>query len=415
MAKKFLISIDLAKNELLNAVIQNLATDPGSPAAGQVYFNTTSNRFRVYNGTAWEEMGNSNATGDMLKSIYDPQNISDDTFDRANHTGTQTASTISNFQSTVSANTDVAANTSARHTHSNKATLDATTASFTTAKDTKLTGVATGATANSTDAQLRDRSTHTGTQTASTISDFNTATDARISSAAGSTIASLSGGKVPTSQLPAISLTTVQVAASQAAQLALTAQEGDIVVRTDENKTYMRNAGVAGTMADYTLLNTPTDAVTSVNSQTGAVVLGKGDVGLGNVSNDAQLKIASNLSDVNNAATAFGNIKQAATSTATGVVELATVAESEAKTDTTRAVTPAGLATFTRKSTGTMGGATSIAITHGLGSQFVTAQVYEVATNSLIECDVTLTSDTQVTFGFAVAPAANSLRYVIVG
>lgn len=34
---------------------------------------------------------------------------------RANHTGTQTASTISDFQTTVSANTDVAANTAARH------------------------------------------------------------------------------------------------------------------------------------------------------------------------------------------------------------------------------------------------------------------------------------------------------------
>lgn len=40
------------------------------------------------------------------------------------------------------------------------------------ADKTKLDGIATGATANSTDAQLRDRSTHTGTQLASTISDF---------------------------------------------------------------------------------------------------------------------------------------------------------------------------------------------------------------------------------------------------
>lgn len=39
----------------------------------------------------------------------------------------------------------------------------------------KLDGVATGATANATDAQLRDRTTHTGTQTAATISDFLTA------------------------------------------------------------------------------------------------------------------------------------------------------------------------------------------------------------------------------------------------
>ena len=46
---------------------------------------------------------------------------------------------------------------------------------ITAAGFTKLSGIATGATANSSDAQLRDRSTHTGTQTASTISDFNAA------------------------------------------------------------------------------------------------------------------------------------------------------------------------------------------------------------------------------------------------
>jgi hypothetical protein len=43
------------------------------------------------------------------------------------------------------------------------------------ADKTKLDGVATGATANATDAALRDRATHTGTQLAITISDFATA------------------------------------------------------------------------------------------------------------------------------------------------------------------------------------------------------------------------------------------------
>lgn len=73
-------------------------------------------------------------------------------------------------------------------------------------------------------------------------------------------------------------------------------------------------------------------------------IVTKSDVGLGNVTNDAQLKIASNLSDVNNAATSFSNIKQAATDTATGVVELATIAEVNTGTDTGRVVTPDGLA-----------------------------------------------------------------------
>jgi len=55
------------------------------------------------------------------------------------------------------------------------AVLLGTTASFTTAQETKLAGIAAGATVNATDAALRDRATHTGTQLASTISDFSTA------------------------------------------------------------------------------------------------------------------------------------------------------------------------------------------------------------------------------------------------
>jgi hypothetical protein len=157
---------------------------------------------------------------------------------------------------------------------------DGTTAKqYTQTEKTKLAGVATAATANDTDANLKNRANHTGTQPASTISDFSAAADARVAAAGGVSIASLSGGKVPSSQLPAVSLTSVQTAATQSAMLALTTQEGDVVVRTDENKTYMRNAGTSGTMTDFTLLNTPTDAVTSVNGQSGAVVLDAADVG----------------------------------------------------------------------------------------------------------------------------------------
>jgi len=46
--------------------------------------------------------------------------------------------------------------------------------SMSAADKTKLDGVASGATANASDAALRDRSGHTGQQTASTISDFDT-------------------------------------------------------------------------------------------------------------------------------------------------------------------------------------------------------------------------------------------------
>ena len=68
-----------------------------------------------------------------------------------------------------------------------------------------------------------------------------------------------------------IALTTVQTAANESAHLALTTQEGDIVVRSDQNKSYVRNSGTAGTMADFTELLTPTDQVLSVNGNTGAI------------------------------------------------------------------------------------------------------------------------------------------------
>jgi Phage tail fibre repeat len=50
---KFLTNIDLSKNELQNARIQNLATPPANPVPGQIYYNTTDKVFYGWNGTTW--------------------------------------------------------------------------------------------------------------------------------------------------------------------------------------------------------------------------------------------------------------------------------------------------------------------------------------------------------------------------
>jgi hypothetical protein len=64
MAKRFLTNLDLNKNQLLNAVLQQLTVAPSSPVEGQVYYNTIDHKIYYYDGTTWVDI-----TGDITDVV----------------------------------------------------------------------------------------------------------------------------------------------------------------------------------------------------------------------------------------------------------------------------------------------------------------------------------------------------------
>lgn len=83
-------------------------------------------------------------------------------------------------------------------------------------------------------------------------------------------------GKINPSQLPSIAITERFVVNSQAAMLALTAQTGDIAIRTDINRTFILS-GDPTVLANWAEALSPTDAVTSVFGRSGVVTAQNGD------------------------------------------------------------------------------------------------------------------------------------------
>jgi len=77
MSRSFLTGLNLNKNELLNARIQNLSTAPGSPVAGQIYYDTDTNQITLWNGTAWVSLAAGGDVSGQITTAIDALTTSD--------------------------------------------------------------------------------------------------------------------------------------------------------------------------------------------------------------------------------------------------------------------------------------------------------------------------------------------------
>ena len=536
MAKQVLAQQDFNWIELLKVRLQNLASAPANPQAGWAYYDTTLNKARYWNGTAWVAFDGSDipdstvtsakiANGAIVNEDINASaaialsKLATDPLARANHTGTQPASTISDFTeaaqdaagalfaagtrtgitatyddanneidlavtdsptvggasaaqlrdrsthtgtqpaSTIS---DLATAILARSQHTGTQTAstisDFTEAAQDAAGALLASGTRTGITATyddanneldlavtdsptvagQTPANLRDRSTHTGTQTASTISDLTTAIQAvRLDQHAAPTAdVSFNNRKItaladPTADTDAankryVDLSRQGIRLKDAVRVKTTANitlsgtqtiDGIALVAGNrvlvanqtnpaENGIYVVGAGAWTRATDADAFGELTDGATVwVNEGT------QGNTTWAQINTLTALTDAQSWVQQGAAAsyTAGNGLTLTGSDFAVGAGTGISVAADTVAIDT---------AVVARKFTAVIGNGslTAIPVTHSLGNQWVTCQVFRNSTPfDLIDCEVELTDTNTVTLRFATAPAASAFRVVVIG
>ena len=474
MSKKFLSGIDLNKCELQNAVIQNLATAPGTPGQGQVYFNSTvgDKSIYFYDGTSWVDVGGDirslvagnaisvTGTRDITVNVlYDNSSIGLDISNQliVKAGGVTNSMLVNSSLSvvagaglanggsvalgasitldvgagtgiTVNAN-DVALDTSStRNTDHSAVTLTAgaglTGGGDITASRTFNIGAGTGITVNADDIAI----TGAGSLTTNYVTKWNGTGLSNTTITDDGTTVTIGGNLTVNGTTTYVNSNTVEIG------------DNILILNRDEISAPSQNAGLEverGTSANVSFIwnetndywSTVTEPlhVGSIADATAAYTGNKylvGDSGVIKYLTAADLATdviagititgSNGIAVSGSGTTSIGIAGTNATTSVIGVVELATSAETLALSSSTLVVTPSGLSALRYAVTGPASLSATLIVTHSLGTSDVIVQVYELATGETVECDVVRTTGNVVTLGFCTPQAINTLRVLVI-
>jgi len=399
MAKKFLVSIDLNKNELLNARIQNLGSAPSNPVIGQVYYNSGDNVMYYYNGL-------SSPNGPWMP-MSASQEVIQDLVGSSISGGTALTSTYVDSTGITTIDLDDTAVNAGSYGSQTKIPT------FTVDQQGRLTAAG----------------------------EVDVATELSITGDTGNTSISLLTEGLTVNGGEGIDVAVTNNAITISGEDASTTNKG---IASFAAADFNVNAGIVSikdidldsqTTGDYvaTIVGTANEITVSPNSgHNAAVTVGLPD----NVEITGNLQVGGNLNvigTVNSVNTTQINIednkvKLNSNFTGTPTTDAGITVERGLETDVeilwnetsdNWTLTNNGTAyhAIARKYAETLGAsATSYTITHNLGTTDVTVQIFEAASPfAQVEADVKRSSSNTVTVDFAIAPSAGEYKVVVVG